>query len=513
MGGKIKNILIVLLTFLPCIFILLLFHAGFEFSLHKESKQHAVKVVKEIDSILNYGEESNNLALNLISDGDSCEKIYSEMRINVARIPYVRTINLAHGNNIYCTSLWGAAEFHSDSMKYISGKLYLMPGSNVEQKYPLIAVRTVIGENVALSGIDGRYIKQLLSEQKNNSFVISLAIGDSWLTHNNEFTHDNPNKSFLAVQRVESKNFPFSVYSGFNSSSSWLAFWQEDQFYIVVILLFQILFSIFCWWQLTRPRPLYLELERAIRKNEFVPYAQPVVDSVTQEIIGVEILMRWKHPYQGIVRPDLFIPQAEDSGLIIPMTHMLLKETSRQLREYKHCLPAPFHVGVNISPQHCNSSILLDECKYFVDEVSNHNIILVLELTEREALDVSEFTQDLFHDLKILGCKIAIDDFGTGHSSLVNLQKINLDYLKIDQIFVKNIGVDCTSEHLIESTVELAKRLSLRIIAEGVETEAQAEYLKKQGIENLQGFLFAKPIPLGEFLQNYNQNINVIDSD
>ncbi len=136
----------------------------------------------------------------------------------------MRTINLAHGNNIYCTSLWGASEFHSDSMKYISIKLYLMPGSNVEQKYPLIAVRTVIGENVALSGIDGRYIKQLLSEQKNNSFVISLAIGDSWLTHNNEFTHDNPNKSFLAVQRVESKNFPFSVYSGFNSSSSWLAF-------------------------------------------------------------------------------------------------------------------------------------------------------------------------------------------------------------------------------------------------------------------------------------------------
>ncbi|KJG59910.1 diguanylate phosphodiesterase [Photobacterium kishitanii] len=513
MKGKIKNILIIFLTFLPCVVILELFHTGFVFSLDRQAKHHAIEVVKEIDSILDYGEESNKQALNLISNDHSCSKVYAEIRTIVARIPYVRTTNLAHDDKVYCTSLWGPRELHYDSMKYISGKLRLMPGSEVEVKYPLIVVRTKIGKNVALSGIDGRYIKQLFSKQKSNPFVISLAIGDAWLTDNNKFTYNNPNKLFLAVQRAKSKTYPFTVYSGFNSSSSWLAFWQGELFYILVILLAQILFSIFCWWQLNRPRPLYLELERAIRKKEFVPYAQPIVDAITKETIGIEILMRWKHPFQGIVRPDLFIPQAEDSGLIIPMTDLLLKETAKQLREYKHDLPTPFHVGVNISPQHCKSSILLDECKVFIDEVSNHNVILVLELTERGALEVSEFTRGLFYDLKMLGCKIAIDDFGTGHSSLVNLQEINLDYLKIDRVFVKNIGVDCTSEHLIESTVELAKRLSLRIIAEGVETEAQAEYLKKQGIENLQGFLFAKPIPLGEFLQNYNQNISVIDSD
>lgn len=122
---------------------------------------------------------------------------------------------------------------------------------------------------------------------------------------------------------------------------------------------------------------------------------------------------------------------------------------------------------------------------------------------------MSDFTQRLFQQLKGLGCKIAIDDFGTGHSSLVNLQQIDLNYLKIDQIFVKNIGIDSTSEHLIETTVEMAKRLSLSLIAEGVETEAQAEYLQQQGVDFLQGFLFSKPIPLGDFLQNQALNVDI----
>nr|WP_239996624.1 EAL domain-containing protein [Photobacterium phosphoreum] len=244
-----------------------------------------------------------------------------------------------------------------------------------------------------------------------------------------------------------------------------------------------------------------------------MPYAQPIVNATTKELVGIEILMRWEHPVQGLVRPDLFIPQAENSGLIIPMTHLILKETAKQLRLYKHSLPDPFHVGVNIAPQHCNSTVLSQECHSFIDEVSDGKIILVLELTEREALEVSDFTQRLFQQLKGLGCKIAIDDFGTGHSSLVNLQQIDLNYLKIDQIFVKNIGIDSTSEHLIETTVEMAKRLSLSLIAEGVETEAQAEYLQQQGVDFLQGFLFAKPIPLDEFLQQQALNIDNTESE
>jgi EAL domain-containing protein (putative c-di-GMP-specific phosphodiesterase class I) len=131
--------------------------------------------------------------------------------------------------------------------------------------------------------------------------------------------------------------------------------------------------------------------------------------------------------------------------------------------------------------------------------------MLVLELTEREVLDFSESTEVLFSNLKKLGCKIAIDDFGTGHSSLANLQKFQVNYIKIDQMFVQGVGSNPTSRHLVESTIELANRLSIEIVAEGIETEEQQEYLANYHVKYLQGFLFSKPIPLEEFLQEYGE--------
>ncbi|TOP07247.1 hypothetical protein CGH23_20650 [Vibrio parahaemolyticus] len=132
-------------------------------------------------------------------------------------------------------------------------------------------------------------------------------------------------------------------------------------------------------------------------------------------------------------------------------------------------------------------------------------MILVLELTEREVLDFSESTKALFFKIKELGCKVAIDDYGTGHSSLANLQKIDVDYIKIDQMFVQGIGKDLISEHLVENTIELANRLSIELIAEGVENKAQQEYLTDRHVSYLQGFLFSRPLPLGRFLQQYCQ--------
>ncbi|SMY15561.1 EAL domain-containing protein [Photobacterium aquimaris] len=507
MTENIKKKSLILLTLLPTIFILKLFHAGFMASLEENTKQHAIAIVTQIDSILAYGEQSNQRALDLIAADNNCDQIYRNMRTSVTRIPYVRTTNLVHGDSIYCTSLWGPLTFNDNQAKYVNGELLLTSGSKVKKNQPLIVVRSEEGDNAALSGIDTRYIASLFFHSQTKSFLVSLAVGKLWLTNNNVLTYENPNKSLLDVQSVTSNNYPFTVYIGLNVKSSWLIFWEQEYFYILVILFAQMFFSLFCRTILCRPRSLYSELERAISNHEFVPYAQSIMNATTKELVGLEILMRWEHPVHGLVRPDMFIPQAERSGLIIPMTDLILKETAKQLRLYKHALPAPFHVGVNIAPQHCNSTVLSKECLRFISEVADNKIVLVLELTEREALEVSDFTHGLFQQLKSLGCKIAIDDFGTGHSSLVNLQKIDLNYLKIDQIFVKNIGIDNTSELLIDTIVEMAKRLSLGLIAEGVETEAQAEYLQKKGVDFLQGFLFSKPIPLEGFLQNQALNL------
>ncbi len=501
--GLLKSVHFIFLTVIPCFLILQLSHYYFFRSLQDKSKEYAVNAASNINSILYHGKEANKKTLSLVSHNESCDEIIVELRKIVATSPFVRTTNLAHDGVIYCTSLWGERSFIDNPQTYISGELLLMSGSQVELQHPLIVVRNVENDNVSLSGIDGLHIQQALFQSSAHALSLFLQLGESWLGENGVMYPTDPTLALTAVQQIKSERFPFTIYAGFGYPSSWSAFWHERKFYIFLIVFMQVSFSICYWWLINRPKTLDSELQRAIRQEEFVPYAQPIVNASTNEIMGIEILIRWVHPIQGVVRPDLFIPQAEESGLIIPMTRLLINETAKQLKNYKDSLPNPFHVGINISPQHCNGQDLFNQCKAFVEYIDTEKVVLVLELTEREVLEFSDATDLLFSNIKRLGCKIAIDDFGTGHSSLINLQKIDLDYLKIDQIFIKNLGKDPIAEHLVENTIELAKRLSIDLVAEGVELAEQAEYLKNHNVNYLQGFLFAKPVPLSEFLQAY----------
>lgn len=499
-----KIIPLTVLTVLPCFIILHLSHFYFIRSLQQKAQDYSSSVVLKVASILSYGKEANNKILSVTRDSDSCENIIVELRKIVASTPFVRTTNLAKGNKIYCTSLWGDSSFIDTPVAYVSGELLLMQGSKVESDHPLVVVRTEQDNKVSLSGVNGIHFSHALSQSSIEALSLFLQIGSSWLDGQGQMTQIDPTNGLILNQKVESDSLPFSIQSGFSYSSTWYAFWHERKFYILLILFMQGAFSVCYWWLTTRPKSLDAELQRAIRQHEFVPYAQAIMNTVTKEITGIEILMRWKHPIQGVVRPDLFIPQAEESGLIIPMTKLLFKETAKQLKKYKDILPDQFHVGINISPQHCKTDDLFNECKAFYQLLETDKIILVLEITEREVLEFSEETDILFRNIKQLGCKIAIDDFGTGHSSLVNLQKIELDYLKIDQMFIKSIGTDPVAEHLVENTIELAKRLSLNLIAEGVENEEQVEYLNNHNVNYLQGFLFSKPMPLSEYLKHYS---------
>jgi EAL domain-containing protein (putative c-di-GMP-specific phosphodiesterase class I) len=471
----------------------------------EQALNRADSIVHKIDSIFFYAEKANEKTLNLALSGNNCDEASYELRKIAASIPYVRTTNISVDGYINCTSLWGDRIFEDDDERYVSDKLLLMPGSLVAQNQPLVVLRTSKDNMTALSGIDALHLRQTLFSSTLDFHLAYFSLGKVWLDQNGALLHSDPTKQLVAIESAKSDFFPYSIAVGFSYSSLPEAFWHEKKFYILLILLIQLSFLVYYWWHTTRPESLDEELKRAIKKEEFVPYAQAVVNAKTREIEGVEILMRWSHPIQGVVRPDLFIPQAEESGLIVPMTRLLLKETAKQLCVYSSHLTKPFHVGVNISPQHCREMDLASECKEFIQTVNQENIMLVLELTEREVLDFSESTEMLFSTIKNLGCKIAIDDFGTGHSSLANLQKFQVNYIKIDQMFVQGVGNNPISKHLVESTIELANRLSLEIVAEGVETEYQQEYLTNHHVKYLQGFLFSKPIPLKEFLQEYGK--------
>jgi sensor c-di-GMP phosphodiesterase-like protein len=253
-----------------------------------------------------------------------------------------------------------------------------MKGSKVESQHPLVVVRTTQGNKVSLSGIDGLHIRHALNQSSIDAFSVFLKIGDAWLDEQGRMTQQDPTKGLIIFQHTQSSQFPFAIQSGFSYPSTWNAFWHERKFYILLILFMQGSFSLCYWWLANRPKTLDAELQRAILQHEFIPYAQPIVHAETKQVTGIEILMRWQHPIQGIVRPDLFIPQAEESGLIIPMTQLLFKETARQLRAYRDVLPNEFHVGINISPQHCKNDDLFTECQKFYDLVDCDKTILVL---------------------------------------------------------------------------------------------------------------------------------------
>lgn len=240
---------------------------------------------------------------------------------------------------------------------------------------------------------------------------------------------------------------------------------------------------------------------RALEAGEFIPYFQPVVHGDSKRWSGAEVLMRWNHPKEGLVRPDLFIPFAEHSGLIVPMTRALMQQTAALLGPHSVNFAKPFHIGINISASHCQDLELVEDCRDLLAAFAPGSVELVLELTERELIEPSDITLQLFEQLHALGVKIAIDDFGTGHSSLGYLRTFNVDFLKIDQSFVAMIGVDALSRHILDSIIELSAKLDLGIVAEGVETQAQADYLTEHNVNFLQGYLYGRPMPGADFLE------------
>jgi len=296
-----------------------------------------------------------------------------------------------------------------------------------------------------------------------------------------------------------SERYPYSLSTLLTIDDYWLYFKNTKQTSAMLALLMGIGLGGFVFWKLGQASSMQGEVKRAIQSNEFVPYVQPIVDGSGQ-LCHIEVLARWQHPVHGLVRPDLFIPLAEESGLIIPITTQLMSQVERELSLHQSQFPEHFSIGFNISAKHCVASNLFDDCKHFIETFNNRKHILTLELTERELVIDSDEAKKLFQSLDKIGVLLAIDDFGTGHSSLNYLQEFKFDILKIDRSFITMIGSDAISSHIVENLVDLAKRLGLKTIAEGVETQDQIDFLNEREIDYLQGYFFYKPMPLSEFI-------------
>ncbi len=235
------------------------------------------------------------------------------------------------------------------------------------------------------------------------------------------------------------------------------------------------------------------DLRRALANGELELYYQPKVHAPSGEITGAEALMRWHHPKRGMIGPAVFIPIAERFGLINSFGDWLIDEACRQIRAWRD-QGLRMRVAINLSVYQLRQADLADRISAALARHRINPKVLTCEITESVAMDDAAETMQLFYSLAQAGVHISIDDFGTGYSSLSYLRKLPAEELKIDRSFVQDLGVSEDAERVVDAVIKLAQALQLKVVAEGVETEQQYAILRSLGCDELQGFLFAKPM-------------------
>ena len=236
------------------------------------------------------------------------------------------------------------------------------------------------------------------------------------------------------------------------------------------------------------------DLHQALQCQQFELHYQPKVDAVSGKIRGAEALIRWRHPQRGLIAPDDFIPLAEESGLIIPIGEWVVREACRQIRAWQCGGLSPVRIAVNVSATQFQQRNLLDIIRRALDEAGVDASHLEIELTESAVMSNPDESAETLQQLSRMGVAVSVDDFGTGYSSMSCLHRFPLDKLKIDRSFINNLTSSSEAAAVVQGIIRLAHSLRLKVIAEGVETLEQVEFLQNHGCDQYQGFYLSRPL-------------------
>ncbi|KFK93214.1 MULTISPECIES: cyclic di-GMP phosphodiesterase [unclassified Serratia (in: enterobacteria)] len=273
-------------------------------------------------------------------------------------------------------------------------------------------------------------------------------------------------------------------------------------------LVLSLMFGVLCYFALMLSHSPERAMMRGIKRGDFFVEYQPVFHTDNASLAGVEALLRWQHPTEGRISPDLFIPYAENEGMIVPITRHLFSLIVADLPQLMQALPRGSKLGLNLSPSHLSSPTFHDDVSQFLAKLPDNYFTLVFEITERGMVE-EENAQAKFDWLHRQHIEIAIDDFGTGHSALIYLQRFPLDYLKIDRGFVNTIGQDTATVPVLDAIITLAKKLNMLTVAEGVETAEQVNFLRERDVNLMQGYYFSKPLSSTELVEFCRTNTAV----
>lgn len=439
----------------------------------------------------------------------ACHTINRELTSRAAFAGNLRAILLVNNGNAFCSSATGSFSLplnviapQSDISRDLD--LRLMPGTPLQPNKPALALWIKNPGNLQSGVFATLNITlapyQLMASTRPEITGVALIDPYSALTSWQPGIIERQNLP-VPLDQQELAGYPLrlALYG------ATLAF-SDYQAILLSSLLLSLLVAGACWLLLS----IYLrpgkELIQGMKRGEFHVEYQPLVTSRDGQPYGMEALLRWTHPTRGPIPPDMFIHYAETHDLIIPLTRHLFQLVSRDAHLLCHTIPRHACLSLNISPLHLADSSFRQDVLRWLDTMPADHFNYVFEITER-AMVRDENVGEQFDWLHQQQIHIAIDDFGTGHSALIYLERYAFDYLKIDRGFVQSIGTETLTSPVLDTVLQLAKKLNLKSVAEGVETGEQAAWLINRGVTHLQGYIFSRPLrpeTLIDYFRRYN---------
>ncbi len=442
-----------------------------------------------------------------------CSQVGNELTSRAAFTNNVRAILLVRNGVAFCSSATGGfslavSNFSADSNLDKDLDITLIAGTPMLPEKPAMVV-WLKAPGAERSGVlttlnINMTPNLLLASRQLDLSGMALAVGDHAVTTWNTLMIDKSALPHNPLRAITVEGYPFTLYLYGNALAQ-----RDIQQILLVALLLALLVTSCCFLLLSRRLRPGKEILQGIKRGEFHVEYQPVIEASSGKPYGLEALLRWTHPSEGRIPPDAFISYAEGQNLIIPLTRHLFDLVARDAHQLIHAIPRGTRMGVNLSPGHLSSDSFRDDISNWIKAMPQDHFSYVFEITERTIVSEHHAPQ-IFNWIHDQGFKLAIDDFGTGHSALIYLERFKFDYLKIDRGFVQSIGMETVTSPVLDAVLNLAKKLNLSTVAEGVETEEQASWLLKRGVTHMQGYLFARPMNVTQLINYFQTSRSVL---
>lgn len=432
--------------------------------------------------------------------GQPCASAHFLLRKQAASLQTVRSIGLIKDGILYCSSIFGYRDVPINQLQpalpSTKPLLLLSTDQSLLKNTPVMIFwypTTTDGQSGIIEIINIGLLTNFTLEPVSPLITgASLSVGQQNLIYGKSVTDILPEADDEERYHQSSDHFPFTITVTSPGAAQLALHYLPSQ--LPLALMLSLLVGYVAWLATANRMSFSWEINLGLAAREFELFCQPLLDADSNKCIGVEILLRWNNPRQGWISPEVFIPIAEEHNLIAPLTRYVMAETQRQLGLFP--ADSKFEIGINVAPSHLRHGVLLKDLNQYW--FNTHPVQqLTIELTERDALQDVDYR--MVRELRRKGVKIAIDDFGTGNSSLSWLERLHPDVLKIDKSFTTAIGTDAVNSTVTDMIISLGQRLHIELVAEGVENPRQAQHLRQRGVHVLQGFLYAKPMPIKEF--------------